>query len=83
MHYAQVKVCVAVGDINPKYPLITQPDNVCLSFENYMCIGFVAFLLSSMSLLVSWKLLSSYFLLRIFRKLYTVHRRDAIVELCL
>lgn len=40
MHYATVKVCVAVGDINPKYPLITQPDNVCLSFENYMCIGF-------------------------------------------
>lgn len=40
MHYGTVKVCVAVGDINPKYPLITQPDSVCLSFENYMCIGF-------------------------------------------
>lgn len=39
MHNTTVNECVAVGDINPKYPLITQPDSVCLSFENYMCIG--------------------------------------------
>lgn len=41
MHYATVKECVAVAivDINPEYPLITQPDFVCLSYV----LGYVAF----------------------------------------
>lgn len=45
MHYATVKVRVAVGDINPKYPLITQPDYVSLLFKITYVLGFVAFLL--------------------------------------
>lgn len=79
-----VKVCVVVGDINPKYPLITQPDYVLFAFLNITHV-FGGMLHSYF--IPEWlccHLYSSYFLLEnLSDNINTLHCKDVIVELCL